>query len=81
MNRFPELFQTGLLGAAEALSLERRYNPPTDHEVELSPVTCMAGQISDVNTKINMINHNQVMFMPSFEERTVFFLLQLVIED
>ena len=54
MNRFPELFQTGLLGAFEALSLERRYNPPSDHEVELSPVTCMAGQISDVKTKCSI---------------------------
>ena len=38
MNLFPpDFFQTGLFGAAEALSLESSYNPPSEFDV--SPVT------------------------------------------
>ena len=49
MKRFPaEFFQTGLFGASEALSSESKYNPPSEFEVELSPVTWMASQISEV---------------------------------
>ena len=48
MNRLPsEFFHTGLFGAAEALSLERTYNPPSDFEVEVSPVTSIAPQGSE----------------------------------
>ena len=40
MNRFlPGIFQTGLFGASEDLSSESKYNPPSEFEVELSPVT------------------------------------------
>ena len=49
MKRFPaKFFQTGLSGASEALSSENTYNPPSEPEVELSPVTRMASQISEV---------------------------------
>ena len=49
MNRVPsEFFQTGLFSEAEALALERTYNPPSDCEVLLSPVTSMAPQLPDV---------------------------------
>ena len=48
MKRFPaEFFQTGLFGAFEDLSSESEYSPPSEFEVELSPVTWMASQISD----------------------------------
>ena len=48
MKRFPaEFFQTGLFGPAEDLSSERTYNPPSEFEVEVSPVTSIAPQSSD----------------------------------
>ena len=43
MKRFPaEFFQTGLFGAREALSSESKYNPPSELEVDVSPVTVIA---------------------------------------
>ena len=41
MNRVPaEFFQTGLLGAPEALLLVGRYNPPSEYiSEEMFPVT------------------------------------------
>ena len=48
MKRFPlKIFQTGMIGVVEAFSSESKYNPPSEAEVELSPVTWMASQISD----------------------------------
>ena len=48
MKRFPtEFFQTGMYGARKALSSESTYNPASEFEVELSPVTWMASQISE----------------------------------
>ena len=59
MKRFPaEFFQTGLFGASEALLSESTYNPPSEPEVESSPVIRMASQISEEEKKYT-INQKQ----------------------
>ena len=68
MNRFPAKFsQTGMFGAPEALLSESKYNPPSDCNVSVSPVTSMASQ-SDEEKKHSffLLIYQCFIFQPFF---------------